>query len=866
MATSTGLPALDTMLQGLRPGDNVVWRVNTIEDYLPFVTALREDAVRQGLPVVYFRFAQHAPLVPENNGVTIHKSHPEMDFETFITEIHKTIQRTGKGGVFIFDSLSDLSNNCYSDRMIGNFFKLTCPYLFELETIAYFGIYRYYHSYHAAVPIADTTQILLDIYRDKGKIYVQPAKVKSRYSPTMFMLHAWEKDQFRPVKESPIIAEVLASSPWPGLPSASYRMVGVWDKMFMHAEEVVKAVQQGECPKERELQVRRQLLRLVISRDEEVLRLAERYFTITDIIHVWKRMIGTGLIGGKATGMLLARAILHQADPRWREVLEEHDSFFIGSDVFYTFLVENKCWWERQRQKDPKTFLDGAGVVRQRMLYGTFPEYIVVRFADMLDYFGQSPIIVRSSSLLEDTFGNAFAGKYESIFLTNQGTHAERLNNFLNAVRVVYASTMSEEALNYRKKRGVLGRDEQMALLVQRVSGSPYGHYFFPHLAGVGFSFNSYAWNKQIDPEAGMIRLVFGLGTRAVDRADDDYTRLVALNAPEKRPEANFDEVKRYAQRRVDVLDLGSNQFANIYFTDVLREGCDLPLHLLATCDRMLEEYAREKGLPDTSAWVLTFDNLLKQTDFIQNMRAMLNTVKEGYHSHVDIEFTTNFLAPDNYKIDLLQCRPQQVQKSTVIESPLPALRPENIVIEAHGGIIGHTRTISIGRLIYVVPATYSQLPEQDRYAVARLIGKLTHLEEKLAEPLILIGPGRWGTSTPSLGIPVSFSEIHMASVLCEIDVMHEGLVPDLSLGTHFFNEMVEMNMLYIAYFVGEKQNRFNESLLMQSPNRLTDLLPSASAWAHLVRVIEPVGRKNGQRMVLNANALEQTAVMYLAD
>ena len=168
----------------------------------------------------------------------------------------------------------------------------------------------------------------------------------------------------------------------------------------------------------------------------------------------------------------------------------------------------------------------------------------------MLEYFGQSPIIVRSSSLLEDAYGNAFSGKYESVFCANQGTPQDRLENFLNAIRKVYTSTLSEEALAYRAHWGLLDRDEQMAILVQRVSGSVYEDQFFPQIAGVGVSYNPYVWNSEIDPEAGMIRLVFGLGTRAVDRIDDDYTRIVALNAPSRRPEASSEDVRKFSQKK----------------------------------------------------------------------------------------------------------------------------------------------------------------------------------------------------------------------------------------------------------------------------------------------------------------------------
>ena len=254
-------------------------------------------------------------------------------------------------------------------------------------------------------------------------------------------------------------------------------------------------------------------------------------------------------------------------------LLEEHDSFYIGSDVFYTYLVRNGVWWLRQKQRNPETFLEGAVQARQRILMGQFPDYIVEQFEQMLDYFGQSPIIVRSSSLLEDNFGNSFAGKYESVFCPNQGPRERRLEDFLSAVRTIYASTMSEKALRYREQRGLLDHDEQMALLVMRVSGAMHGRYYYPQAAGVGFSFNPYVWHESIDPKAGVLRLVFGLGTRAVDRSDDDYTRLVALNAPQRRPESNFEEVRQYAQRRVDYLDLQANRLMSGHFLDVMRRA-----------------------------------------------------------------------------------------------------------------------------------------------------------------------------------------------------------------------------------------------------------------------------------------------------
>ncbi|HOV62895.1 MAG TPA: PEP/pyruvate-binding domain-containing protein [Spirochaetia bacterium] len=862
---STGIAGFDKLIDNLSAGDNVVFRVDSIEDYIPFAEALAAQARSEGKKVLYFRFANHRDILSED--YTRHVSSPDMGFESFITGIHQAIASVGEGGFFIFDSLSDITQYCMSDRMIGNFFRLTCPYLYELKTIAYFAFYRNAHSYHATLPISETTQILIDVYRKDGKIFIQPAKVTGRYRKEMFMLHGFEGEALVPVRESARISGIILSSPWPGLPSASYRTIGVWDKLFLQAEaaaladaeSAVKPFEATGASRTDLVSLFKRLIRLVITRDERMAALAEKYFTLQGLIGIWKRMIGTGMIGGKSAGMLLARAILVARNPRWKAILEEHDSFFIGSDVFYTFIVENGCWRDRLAQKNPASFLDGIEAAQERILKGNFPDYIMTRFQDMLDYYGQSPIIVRSSSLLEDNFMNAFAGKYESIFLANQGTREERLSNFVMAVKTVYASTMSEEALRYRRERGVLSKDEQMALLVQRVSGASYGRYFFPQLAGVAFSFNPYAWSRDIDPEAGMLRLVYGLGTRAVNRSDDDYTRVVALNDPFRRPEANFDEVKRYSQHRADVLDLETDSFVNLYVTDILKRDKGLPLDLFATRDRVLERFMIENELSNISPYVLTFDRLLKDTPFIGDMREMLSVLKEVYGVHVDVEFTANFLH-DSYCINLLQCRPFQVQAGPEAELGFPVIETRDIIIEAHGGVIGHSRAVEIERIVFVRPGEYSILPEAERYALARFIGRLMRDMKGEGLSIILIGPGRWGTSTPSLGVPVTFSEISPVSVLCEIDVMHEGLVPDLSLGTHFFNEMVEMNMQYVAYFSAKKENVFNTSYFETTENDLLRFFPDAERWKETVLLIDTT---RGQKVLFVSSSLEQKAVLY---
>lgn len=858
---STGIPTLDDILQYIIPGDNIVWQVDSIHEYIPFLKSFAAHTIQKGHKLIYFRFAGHQQLLTDTQGIEQHFINPTVGFETFTAEIHKVITIAGKGAFFVFDCLSDLPVHWYSDLMLGNFFMITCPYVLNMESLAYFAIIRYRHSLPVAASIRDTTQILIDAYRYKDNLYVHPMKVLDRYSPTMYLPHVWKGDTMQPVVDSATVSELVSDVKAKGLDSST-RILDIWDRTLMKIQELLDDIEQGKRPENDAIPIFEKLLRMIVSRDERVLKLASKNLNISDILEIKKRLIGTGLIGGKSVGMLIARAILRKMDERLNNLLEIHDSFYIGSDVFYTYTVLNDCWRIKQNQRNPDTFLEGIDEARERMLSGRFPEFITEQFVEMFDYFGQSPIIVRSSSLLEDNFGNAFSGKYESIFCVNQGTRSDRISTFMSAVRHVYASTMNREALMYRAQRGLLDRDEQMALLVQRVSGSVYGNLFFPQISGVGLSFNPYVWNEKIDAESGVLRIVCGLGTRAVERHDDDYTRIVALNAPELHPAGNDEEQREYAQSHVDVLDLQKNSFVSMKFEEIPKISSDFPVEIVASSlTRESEHFPSESQI-----LILTFEKLLTHTAFVNDMKNMLKTLQKEYDYPVDIEFTVNFRSDESYRINLVQCRPLQITGSGRIVKPPENIVEEDIIIETHGAIIGPSMAAYIDRIIYIVPSIYGNMREHEKYSVARLVGRLTHLEKDALKVIMLVGPGRWGTTIPSLGVPVRFADINTVSVLCEIVEMHENLVPDLSLGTHFFNDMVEAKMLYLAIFPHVKKNKLRKEFLEQSPNKLPDLLPAEANYSDAVRVIDTIDIPGNRMIILNANTVEQTALCYLND
>ena len=734
----------------------------------------------------------------------------------------------------MFDCLSDLVLNWATDLMIGNFFVITCPYLFELNTIAYFAIIRNRHSFKTIARIRETTQVLLDVYSFKNKLYVHPVKAWQRYSPTMFLPHMMDKDKFTPVMNSADVSNLLSYLSKTSITSAE-RKLDYWDRIFLKAKEI----QENTQDKEKRKKMIDQLSRILIGREKRMLNLVKKYFTLEDLIEIKERMIGTGFIGGKSAGMLLARNILrHDPSVKWSEHLELHDSFYIGSDIFYSYIIQNGWWPAFMAHKTRENYFESAADLKQKMLKGKFPEEVRERFQLMLEYFGQSPIIVRSSSLLEDAFGNAFAGKYESYFCANQGTPEERYEKFEEAVRKIFASTMNIDALTYRRQLGLDQLDEQMALLVQRVSGSYRKKYYFPELAGVGLSYNTFVWKKGIDPKAGMLRLVLGLGTRAVNRMENDYPRIVALDAPLVKPYAKPEDAGRFSQHRVDALNLDENRFETLSMEDVVKNNLEEHWDLIGSRDIDANERIKASG-KSTEAWILTFDELLSSTGFSDLMSKMLKQLEKAYDYPVDIEFTANFNAEGKIQINLLQCRPFQTRgHHSRVEIP-DKIETDRIFLRQEGNFMGGSIYKDISRIIYIDPQGYTKLPLSAKYSIARLVGKINMTISRDATPTILFGPGRWGTTTPEMGVPITFSEINHIAGIAEIAYKEGSLVPDLSFGTHFFQDLVEMNTFYIAIYPDQEKVIFNTSWMQTMPNLLEKIVPEDKQYANVVRVYD---------------------------
>lgn len=861
---TTGFPGLDEILDSLRMGDNVVLQVTDISDYKKFVLPYVEYSIAADRRVVYMRFASHEPIITDQKDVIVYNIDASNGFESFSTQVHQIISSEGRDVFYVFDCLSDLLHVWATDLMIGNFFLITCPYLFELNTVAYFALLKNTNSFETITAIRETTQVLLDIYEFKNQIYVHPIKVWNRSTPTMFLPHMKKGEKFIPLTTSADTSRLFADLSQHGYDSPR-RNLDYWDRMFLDASDIYQEVKSGEMPLKEEKELVEKLCKNILSKDERFVTLLTDNFFLEDLLQIKARLIGSGFIGGKAVGMLLARKILsHDSETDYNLLLEPHDSFYIGSDVFYSYLVQNGLWKLRMEQRKPENYSTLATTLKKKLLSGVFSQDIKNQFLRMLEYFGQSPIIVRSSSLLEDGFGNSFAGKYESIFCTNQGTPEERYNQFEEAVRKIFASTMNEDALMYRLKRGLADQDEQMALLVQRVSGCYRNQYFLPDFAGVGYSYNTYVWEKEMDPKAGMLRIVTGLGTRAVNRMAGDYARVIALDKPLSKPYTNIEDFKQYSQYKVDLLNISENEMQSLPVQTLIEENLGLNLSLFAERDYVAEKRMKELNIKHRESWIMTFEGLLSNTPFTQVLQKMLKSIEKVYQYPVDIEFTANFRDDEIFHINLLQCRPLQVKGlKSKVEFPKKIV-PEKVLFEINDSFMGGNIQQYIQRIIYIDPLAYSALNESGKYEVARTIGRINHMADKKELSMLLLGPGRWGTSTPSLGVPVLFSEINNMAILGEIAYPKAGYLPEVSFGTHFFQDLVEGEVFYVALYPERRGVVFQTELFAEYENILPKLVPRKASLRDVIKVFD-VGKDNSKNLQVIADTITQKVLCLFA-
>ena len=645
-----------------------------------------------------------------------------------------------------------------------------------------------------------------------------------------------------------------------------------WDVLFAKADEYETYPTEDKGKVKHHLQeIIVVLIKGMISDQLAFVGIAKKFFTIADLKEIRRRRIGRGKIGGKAAGMLLAYNILQRAQAKG-EIEFAHpitipDSYFIGADVFYEFHELNGLHdYQNQKYKTHEEIVSEYSKGVEAFSAGRFSDEVVARLSSLLVEVGKAPLIVRSSSLLEDNFGSSFAGKYDSYFCANQGTFEENLEALSNAIKCIYASVHNPSALLYRRRKGLIDYDERMAVLIQKVEGQQFGHFLFPAIAGVAFSRNPFRWNRKIRREDGFMRIVWGLGTRAVDRVANDYPRMVALSHPQLRPERTAQEIRKYSQHNVDLIDVADNRMNSLRVAEVI--SATYPgIRLLATVDNgdhMQPIFTLGSDL-DPNNLILTFEGLVKDASFISEMKALLKTLERYYEIPVDVEFAVDILTDrprPKYSFHLLQCRPLSSQKWGE-ELQLPADVPEEDILFSANKLVPSGIVSHIEYIIYVDPEAYSRISERSvKLEIGRIIGRLNkRLENK---HFILMGPGRWGSSNIDLGVKVTYADIFNTRALIEIAMGKDGETPEVSYGTHFFQDLVESRIYPLPLYPTDEGIIFNRAFLDTMPNVLPELLPDDAPYAGYVKVINVATASGGRFLELVMDGEQDKALAYL--
>jgi hypothetical protein len=346
-------------------------------------------------------------------------------------------------------------------------------------------------------------------------------------------------------------------------------------------------------------------------------------------------------------------------------------------------------------------------------------------------------------------------------------------------------------------------------------------------------------WNPRLRRDEGFVRLVNGLGTRAVNRVADDYPRLITLSHPTLRPETSPSAIQHYSQHMIDLIDLEANEFATVPLKDVLRADYD-PLRWIASInedDTLLPLVSLGRSLtPDR--FVLTFDNLVQRTDFVHLLKHSLAVLNRRYNAPVEMEFAATITPTSgrpNVTLHLLQCRPQSsLREAQVRPVPLDLAAADRLFISSR--MVPQGQVSDVEYIFFVKPQAYSNQPAERRHELARVIGRLNKTLE--GHKFIMVGPGRWGSSNIDLGVPVSYADIYNSSALIELAYSQKGITPEPSYGTHFFQDLVESQIYPLAIYPDQPGDLLNEEFFNQARNHLAALLPESAAYAGCLKVI----------------------------
>lgn len=604
------------------------------------------------------------------------------------------------------------------------------------------------------------------------------------------------------------------------------------------------------------------LIRRCLSEDPDFIEVAKKYLKVQDIYEVNQKKIGQGPIGGKAAGFVLARTILQNSpDEEIRSATTTKDSYFIGTDEFQTFLATNNLLdiYDMRFLPDQERW-DRYPFLRQRFQEGTLPGNLTNPLRRIIGEIDGRPFIVRSSSLLEDSYRSAVTSIYESVIVPNQGTQEEGLAQLQDAIREMYAQVFNPQAIQYREKKKLVNTPERMGIIIQIIRGHRVGNYFFPDLSGFAVSKSSTRWapfGKPNELEAGYTRFVLGLGSHALHRHSSDFPMFVRLAEPiipETRKGQTFNPV---AQKLVAAINLKSNRVELIDIADIPTEK--YPFALFAAQNQVEGKLQSVQRSSELDRFVLTFHDLIHKTNFIKILRSMMTSLDEGFERPVAIEYSVicdfDKSSAPTFRIQIDKCRPIVRPAVLLNASSLPNGESRKF-IETEFNVIDKLEK----QIRYVVVVEPSGNYNRDglQYWIRTLNRELADAS------FVFFSRRRFGVADNGPGIRVKFADVQNAAALIELSDPKTGEVNDFPGGTQFYSNMIEIGIAYIPVFLGSRNTLIDWSFFETQPNVVRQFIDLPNEYRGMIRVLPAKGYQGYGSLTLRSSLQDGKTTLYL--
>lgn len=525
--------------------------------------------------------------------------------------------------------------------------------------------------------------------------------------------------------------------------------------------------------------------------------------------------IGQGSLGGKARGLAFMNVMLkrynYQFEKYHNTVITIPRTVVISTEIFDEFMCTNNLF-----DTALSTELEDSEILNQ-FLAGTFQAHFIEKIKTFLTTV-TGPIAVRSSSLMEDSHYHPFAGTYSTYMVPIQEKEEDTVNQLLQAVKAVFASCFYQESKNYMSATNSMIEEEKMGIVLQEVVGQQYDHYFYPSFSGVGRSINFYPVGFE-KPEDGVVHIAMGLGKHIVDggralRFAPTYPHKVLQTSTLKL--ALNDTQSHFA-----ALDLNNiNQMEvkddfNIVNLPISTADKHKSLQYVASTldfrSQMITDNVFNKGRR-----VITFNNILKHgvMPLADICKDILRLGQNDIGCPVEIEFAVKLSYDPKvpHEFFLLQIRPISATHKSVDKANLDNFTDDMCVLKSNA-VLGNGRKNNLHDIIYIKTDAFDNARTGE---ICEEVAQLNKEFEKRKEKYILIGPGRWGSSDPWLGIPVSWPQISQARAIVECGLENFRIEP--SQGSHFFQNITSFHVCYFTVNPCINDGLFDETYLNSLP------------------------------------------------